>query len=352
MSRRFSILAVLLLLAAPALFAQSNDATAIHVFGGWAYGRTNGNEYLAGTRQGELDNLTLALNLAATPVERLRLEAQVFADIDRGVGETAFDYAFAEWRFSDALRVHAGRMKHPFGIYTEIYDVGTLRPFYSLPQSVYGPAGTLAEAYDGGGVSGFRKLGTRWAMTYDVYAGKLHLPFADFDADVLPGNEDGELDVKQVIGGRAVVETPVDGLSFGASAYRGTIDARERRVRHMAAGGQIEYVTDRLSLRTELTGNRSGASSEHAGYVEAAWRFTRHWQVAGRYDGVQEKNDRTIDGRHNETAVGVNCWFTRRFVVKLSGHHIDGTHFAQPDPVTGRLKSHTNLLMFGAQFSF
>jgi hypothetical protein len=351
MSRRFSIFAGLLL-AAPALFAQSNGVPAIHVFGGWAYGRTNGNEYLAGTRQGEFDNLTLALNLAATPVEPLRLEAQVSTEIDRGVRQTAFDFAFAEWRVSDALRIHGGKMKHPFGIYTEIDDVGTLRPFYSLPQSVYGPAGTLAEAYNGVGVSGFRKLGTRWAMTYDVYAGELDLPFADFDREVFQADENGQLDVKNVIGGRAVLETPIDGLSFGASAYRGTMNGLETRVHHQAAGAQLEYLTDRLSLRTEWTENVTGASGEHAGYVEAAWHFTKHWQVAGRFDGVQEKHDRTIDGRHNEASVGVNYWFTRRFVVKLSGHHIDGTHFAQPDAVTGRLQGDTRLLMFGAQFSF
>ena len=351
MSRRISIFAVLLL-AAPALFAQSNGATAIHVFGGWAYGRTNGNEYLAGTRQGAFDNLDLALNLAATPVEQLRLEAQVFAGIDRGVRETNIDYAFGEWRFSDALRVHAGRMKHPFGIYTEIYHVGTLRPFYSLPQSVYGRAGTLAEAYNGVGVSGFRRLGTRWAVTYDVYAGELDLNVADFEQDLSKTDGEGEIDVKKVIGGRAVFETPVDGLSFGASAYRGTIDALGMRARHAAAGAQIEYLTDRLSLRTEWTRNSTGASGERAGYVEAAWRFTRHWQVAGRFDGVKETIDRGIDGHHNEATVGVNYWLTRRFVVKLSGHHIAGTHFVLPDAATGRLNGDTRLLMFGAQFSF
>jgi hypothetical protein len=77
--------AALSFLAATLFAQQPNGAPALHVFGGWAY-----------------------------------------------------DYGFAEWRFSDALRLHAGRMKHPFGIYSEIFDVGTLRPFYTLSQSVYG----------------------------------------------------------------------------------------------------------------------------------------------------------------------------------------------------------------------
>ena len=41
----------------------------------------------------------------------------------------------------------------PFGNYTEIYDVGTLRPFYHLPQATYGPTGQIAESYDGIGAN-------------------------------------------------------------------------------------------------------------------------------------------------------------------------------------------------------
>jgi Phosphate-selective porin O and P len=337
-----------LLLAAPALFAQP---ASLHVFGGWAYGRTNGNAYLAGTRDGEFDNANVALNVGASPIEQLRLEGQVEVELDRGVQQTQFDFAFAEWRFSDAVRFRVGRLKHPFGIYTEIYDVGTLRPFLALPQSVYGPAGTLAEAYNGVGLSGFRKLGPRWSVAYDVYAGELDLRFADFEHE-LELNADGSLDVKNVVGGRAIVETPVDGLSFGASAYRGSIHAAGARIGHRALGAQAEYLTDRLSLRGEWTRNVSGASSEHGQYAEAAWRFTPHWQAAARVDAIHEQRDASLDGHHHEAAAGINYWFTPQFVVKLSGHRVHGTHFTKPDAVTGAMKDRTNLLMFGAQFSF
>jgi hypothetical protein len=348
MSRRFSIFTVFIL-AAPALFAQSNGAPAIHVFGGWAYGKTNGNTYLAGTRDGAYDNATLALNVAASPVEQLRLEGQVCVGLDRGVRETSIDYAFAEWRLSDAARLRAGRLKHPFGIYTEIFDVGTLRPFYSLPQAVYGPVGTLAKAYDGVGISGFRKLGTRWAVTYDVYAGELELPFNDFEAS--SSADRTSLDVKRVVGGRAAFETPLDGLSFGASAYRGTI-SDEESTRHRAVGAQVEYLTERLTLRAELTDKRSGADTEHAGYLESAWHLTPHWQIAARRAALREQDNPSTTGRHDETVLGVNYWISRKFVLKISGHHVDGMHLVLPDAGAGKTNGRTNLLMFGAQFSF
>jgi len=337
---------VLLFFVVPAAYAQQ-----LHVFGGWAYGRTNGNAYLAGTRAGAYDNVDVALNVAASPAEPLRLEGQFAVDVSRGVRETSIDYAFAEWRVSDAARLRAGRLKHPFGIYTEIYDVGTLRPFFALPQAVYGPVGTLAEAYNGVGLSGFRKLG-KWSVSYDVYAGELELPYTDFDDYILNGGHDDKLDVRNVLGGRAVVETPVEGLSFGASSYSGAIDSGSARLVHKAAGAQVEYLTDRLSLRGEWIANRTAMLGEHAGYAEAAWRFSPRWQAAARVDGLQEARDRTAAGRHNETSLGLNCWFTRHFVVKLSAHHVDGTHLVLPNAATGITKNQTQALMFGSQFSF
>jgi len=349
--KKASPMVVFLVACAPSLLAQQIGPT-IHVFGGWAYGKTDGNAYLAGTHAGEYDNVSVAVNVAASPAEKVHLEGQLFADIVRGVKETSIDYAFGEWRFSDALRLRAGRIKHPFGIYNEVHDVGTLRPFFSLAQAVYGPVGTLAKAYNGLGVSGLRKLGA-WSVMYDAYAGELDLPYDDFEAGSTATTKE-MLDVKNVVGGRAVLETPIQGLSFGGSAYAGTIspDDSKLRKRHRAAGVQIEYATDCLSLRGEWTRNRTGEEDERAGYLESALRLTPHWQVAARHGALQESADRSNTGRHRETAVSINYWFTRQFVLKLSGHHVGGIHLAQPDPGTGTASEHTRLLMFGAQFSF
>jgi hypothetical protein len=340
-------------LAATALFAQQpNGAPSLHVFGGWAYAKTDGNTYLDGTRGGQFDNAYVALNVAAVPAERLRLESQAAFEMDRGVRHIDLDYGFAEWRFSDALRLHAGRMKHPFGIYSEIYDVGTLRPFYTLSQSVYGASGTTVESYEGAGISGFRKLGDGWGVTYDAYRGDLRLPFADRDGQHGAIVADGELNVKRAYGGRAVFETPVDGLSVGTAAYRGTISGRGPRASQSAADAQVDYAKDRLSLRGEWVLSRNGPAGEHGAYGDAAWTFTRHWQGAVRFDGLHERGDGTDDGRHNEVALGVNYWLTRHFVFKLSGHRAHGTHFVLPDAATGALEARTHLLLFGAQFSY
>ena len=57
--------------------------------------------------------------------------------------------------------------------------------------------------------------------------------------------------------------------------------------------------------------------------------------------------------------MGLNYWWNPNFVFKLSFHHVDGNRFAGPDlqelaqaVASGTLQKKTNLVLFGAQFSF
>jgi len=345
------ILIIGIVACANASFAQQSSKTAIHVFGGWAYGKTDGNGYLSGTKKGDYSATSLSLAISAAPAGHLR----IFASSQQTESTTQIDYAFGEWTFSDALRLRAGKIKHPFGISTEVYDVGTLRPFFSLPQSVYGPVGTLAESLNGVGAAGVRRLGPSWTVKYDAYFGALSLPYADFGEEGHGGAATGEqvLDTKEVIGARLVVETPIDGLSFGASAYSGKLapDESAMRPRHSAAGLQAEYLTDRVSLRAEWTRPRTGDEGEHGGYFEAAYHLTSHWQVAARHEELHEDADHSLIGHHHESALGINYWVSPHFVVKLSAHKVEGLHLVVPE-TDGQAKPKTTLLNFGAQFSF
>ena len=130
-------------LAASAM-AQA-ERVQLHGFGSWAYGRTDGNDYLAGSDGGRYDDASFTLNLVAAPVDHLRIVGQPdWRDEPEGT-HIKLDYAFAEWTFSDKLHLRAGKVKQPFGISTEVFAVGTLRPFTELPQAVYGPAGLVGE---------------------------------------------------------------------------------------------------------------------------------------------------------------------------------------------------------------
>jgi hypothetical protein len=279
------------------------------------------------------------------------------------------DYAFAEWRFSDALRLRLGQVKQPFGISTEVFRIGTVRPFLELPQAVYGPVGlTGGKAYKGIGLTGTHVAG-RWTLRYDLYGGGLtQEEFVTPELFLLgvPVTEENEFELeatRDVVGGRLVVQSPVTGLSVGVSAYGGKEIGSSHRV---VVGLQAEYLSDRWSLRTEYAHEDVKNDLTATGlYGEAAYRLGDHWQFATQYGrhtsalGPPIVVDAPSLLEHKELALGLNYWFSPALVVKLSYHRVDGNRLAAPEPDEleaqvreGTLARKTNLYQFGAQFSF
>ena len=158
--KQYLVFVVLSVFALKGFAAEVGDKVSVHGFGGWGFGLTDDLRYLVGTSDGKSDNVQVSLNINAQLSSRLKIVTQIAFD-ETNTGEAELDYAFSEWTFRDELRVRAGRVKHPFGIYGEIFDVGTLRPFFLLPQSIYGPQGITAKSYDGLGLVGFRS-GESW----------------------------------------------------------------------------------------------------------------------------------------------------------------------------------------------
>ena len=340
--------------------------TSFHGFGNWAYGDTNHrNDYTVGETDGSYDNFTGGLNFSAQPHEQLRVQGQIEAHQD----EVEFEWMFAEWYFDEMLQARVGRSKHPFGIYSEIHDIGTLRPFFTVPTSVYGPNGISAESYDGIGFTGRYDFAASWGLAYDLYGGQISLeeesPLAVLEEDDEEEMGHGGHKAKNVIGGRLVLQTPIEGLSVGSSAYWGQVRTHEASHDHLVWGFQGEYLTDDISIRTEYYHHTEGDDlTVDAVYVEAAYRFFEKFQLAGRW----EWSDDDADGsgglpsslkEHQEVAVGLNYWFTPNFVMKTSYHHIWGNRFAFPseDRLTttiesGLLRDKTDMVVAGLQFSF
>jgi hypothetical protein len=359
--------------------AQTGERTIdIHGFGGWAYGKTDGHKYGLATEDGEYDNAELALNISAKPAEQLSVVAQIRLESGGDERQAELDYAFAEWAFSDAARVRVGRVKHAFGIYGEVFDVGTVRPFYSLPASLYGANGFTARAYNGAGITGSVPVGA-WRVQYDVYGGQIE---GDFET---PGLLSTESDffaepsitfgyrVNDAFGGRLNITTPIEGLSFGTSAYSGesvtdisSVAAAKRDV----YAGHVEYALDRFAIRAEAGHLKNGSDFDvDAGYVETSYRIGEKWQIAGRWDQLDAGVDVNLARlpkifpqllKHHEASLGLSYWFSPNIVVRGSVHRANGNRFAFPDTsaevvkalTTGELEQKTNMFVLGAQFSF
>ena len=142
--------------------AQTPDRYSLQGFGGWAFTdlSRDGRWAEAATKDGEFGNYNFALNFAAQPWNKLSLRTQGFGGHNLRGQRLSLDYGFAEYAHSPALKLRAGKVLTPFGLYSEIYDVGTLRPFYYLPQFYQGRLGLIPKAYLGGGVTGVRSLGS------------------------------------------------------------------------------------------------------------------------------------------------------------------------------------------------
>ena len=394
MSRRVASHAALLAAVVCGSMATSRPASAqvaleniaVHGYGGWSFGRTTKNDdtnwYLFGHQRGDYSHVEYALNVAIPVTDRLTIDAQPFWHAGHHANQTSsgIDYVFAEWKFSDFARLRAGSVKHPFGIYTEVFDVGTVRPFAALPQGVYGAGGMIGKAYSGIGLTGTAFGNGGWGFGYDLYGGGLETFEMDVPLQVAREGADTSraLNVNQtralrdVVGGRFVLFTPIDGLSFGVSGYTGTrpLTVEQRR---NTVGAQGEFLNDRWSARGEWVQSTDAKLQEATGaYGELAVRLTSNWQVAGLYSTQKTSlfgpNQATLDANvaraprlleHEETGAGINYWFTPNFVLKTSVHWVAGNRYAYPDPTrlrsivaNGRLADRTTTVLVGSQLSF
>jgi hypothetical protein len=359
------------LLAAPAGAVELADGKlTVSGFGEWGYGRTtNENAYLIGEEDGGYENAQFALALTARPQEDVVVAGQLFAARD---GTFTLDWAFAEYRFDDLLRFRIGKVKNPLGIFMEVKDVGTLRPFFTLPQSIYGPGEFAAEAYQGVGATGEWNHESGWGVAYDAYAGALEVPKAE-PAEValaIPvptpatpwkfSDLREEEEAKGVLGGRVTLVTPIDGLTARVSAFTGELSAEEGEAKERLAviGVSAEYATERLQVRGEyFRGTEGDEETNLGGYAEVAWSFRRDLQVALRFDEAhQHVEGLRADSRfvgHHEAAVGLSYWPSPNLVFKASYHNVDGNRFAVPAlSQDGTLDRTTHLFVAGAQFSF
>ena len=280
----------------------SLENIALHGYGGWSFGRAaandNTNWYLFGHQRGDYSHVEYALNIAIPVTDRLTVDAQPFWHAGHHANQTSsgIDYVFAEWKFSDFARLRAGSVKHPFGIYTEVFDVGTLRPFAALPQGVYGAAGMIGKAYSGVGLTGVKYARSGWGLGYDVYGGGLETFEMDVPLQVAREGTDTSkvLNVAQtralrdVVGGRIVIYAPVNGLSVGVSGYTGTRPLPTSEQRRNTMGAHGEYLNDRWSLRAEVSHESDPKlQSATGGYGELALRVTENWQIAGLWSTLR-----------------------------------------------------------------
>jgi hypothetical protein len=368
---RALVATLLVVIAAPLRAQDADHAVQLHGFGGWVYGRTSDNVYLAGTPDGDYRRVRMAGSLYKSVDDHISIHVQAEVSETEDATDVQLSYAFVDYFVSDRLSFRIGQVKHPFGIYNEVFAVGTVRPFLDLPQAFYGPVGFAGESYKGVGIAGNVELDD-WNVAYDVYGGgqdlqKFAVPEEYYLGSSLQNvsKETERQSTRDVIGGRIVLRTPITGFSVGGSSYTGTLNDSASNRRTVVAG-QIGYRTNVLTLESEVAHeNQTRDERATGGYALAAYRLSPEWQVAVQYDVLFNSffSADTLAApslqHHREGALVVSRWFSRAFVIKAEYHRVSGNRFALPDPenlvstiAAGGLRTSTHLFQFGAQFSY
>lgn len=209
-------------------FQQLLDAPPeFHGFVSQGYVKSTGNDYLVKSKgDGSVEFSEIGLNFTKTISDEFRVGAQVFAQDIGPVGNFAprFDWFYLDYRYRDWLGVRFGRLKIPFGLYNEVNDVDVARQPILLPQSIYQvDHRQFLFAQTGGEVYGNVPLNGIGSLEYRLYGGTITLDVPGNPP--APGITVSDARFPYVYGGRAMWETPLDGLKAGLSVQTLRLDA-------------------------------------------------------------------------------------------------------------------------------
>ncbi len=365
--------------------AQLSETVRLHGYGQFHYGRTNRYPLLGGSKDGSYENSEFSLDISAVPNDRISVKALTFWGQEGEESHVEVDVAWAQYRISDAASIRMGRSRVPFGNYGEILEVGTLRPFFSLPSAVYGPVSVVAEWYQGAGLTGTSFGASGWGLQWDVFGGNMGIEghgelmeAIDEPVDPMapPMEEEEEHEgeelvrVNDIAGGHVTVFAPVDGLSFGLGGWSGMTapEAGHESHRHTSTIVSAAYEKEELLLQVEGVFHRQTDQMEiKGGYVEAAYKLASGVQLGARYEKVDykllEEGVALIPGtegvtEHRDYTFLLGYWLSPAFVIKAELHLVDGNalahdhEFVERVEAGGTLKRKTTAFTIGSQFSF
>lgn len=343
------------------------NALAIHAFVSQGFLVSTANNYLAESERGSFELTEVGINFTKPLTDELRVGIQLFARDLGPLGnyEAQLDWFYIDYRWFDWLGFRAGRVKLPFGLYNEINDVDSARPFVLLPQSVYPTAQRdFLLAQTGVELYGYIDLKKAGALDYRLYGGTVFVSGELIDSAPHAPVQIGEVNTPYIAGGRLLWETPLPGLRMGGSAQVLQLDfdisVSPTTVAALQAADKlpadfngrataalpaflwvasVEYVVNELlvaaeysrwDLAVESSAPAILAEAEELNermYVLAAYRLTP-WLQPGAYYSLHfadtDDRDRRSKRQH-DTALTLRFDINEHWLVKLEGHYMHGT---------------------------
>jgi hypothetical protein len=316
---------------------------------------TDANNFLTmDTTRGSGAMTDAAVNVSSNLTRKLRLGAQMYT---RNIGELGngglqVDWAFADYRFHDAIGLRAGKVKTPLGLFNDTQDMEFLYTWALLPQAVYPlDLRSITIAHIGADVYGTVELGKAGSIAYSAYGGKIQ---DDDQGGYRYGVEDYGLlfrsAVREAGGGfDARWATPVNGLMTGYSfmqtkttadlfltAYGMNLTAAASPSRRQALYADYQGPKLRLSgewrrefMHSEMTPAvlAGGDTRSQSHFVSASYRLSEKFEVGTYYSRYVYDTalDAHLANNHiHDTALSGRVDLNRYWHVKIEGHFMDG----------------------------
>jgi hypothetical protein len=285
-----------------------------HGFVSFGYIQSAHNNWLGPTTDGTSEFWEAAANVIARPMDRLRVGAQLFARdlVDYDNGKVTVDWAYADYRFDDAIGVQVGRFKLPLGLYNESLDVDAARTEIFLPPSVYDlQSRDFQVSTDGAKIYGMIDMSGGGLLEYATYAGAkpydLDAGYASYVAKIIGVDRLTRLDLNYLAGAMLHWSTPIDGFAVrlsGAHLNGVVIEAStpsggvQFHAEFYLGYFSLLYELPQVTLATEyrlvygrgdvelggipmpsLVDNTEGA------YVSATWHASSWWETYAAIEG-------------------------------------------------------------------
>jgi len=352
---------------------------------------TNNNWYGSSSDHVSFDFREIGLNGSYRVTPGIQLSAQLISrragEMDDG--ELWLDYAFVDLTLLSSAEnkagVRLGRMKNPYGLYTDTRDVAFTRPGIIVPQPIYFDS-LRKLALSGDGIHVYGNLAVPGG-TLEAITGIISLPLDDRSnkASLVAPHAPGELDQNGLTTGIRVLYETNDkqwrgGFSYDPhkSVYHpGQGDPNPRRdMKFKPWILSLQYTNEYITLTGEYSQRKgkivSGGitlldSTSEDWYVQAQYRFMPQWEMLLRYDNITSDKDdpsgkqfaaRTGLPSHgqylHDWIVGLRYDVTPGFMLRTEWHHAKGTGGLSPldNPVAADLERDWNMLMLLGSYHF
>jgi hypothetical protein len=340
-SLALATLAVLPLTAAVGQTA-SDGRLAVHGYLTQGYAVSHGAQFYGITDQGSTDFRYAALQFRydkgqdgfLLQLNGRRLGQSPITSFESSVN---VNWMFYERRMKNGTQLRVGRIPVPRGIYNEQRSIGVLLPFYRVPVIFYDEAAYFSETIDGAVISRSFRAAKPWSLDAHLYGGGWSLLSYDQSGSTYAI---GRVRAENAVGTQVWLNTPMDGLRFGASAQKylwqslddsGVLTAKQRVYELQ---GSIDGNFSRVMLRAESELLHFETDHYYGNYAMAGYKLTRQLalNVMGEYayerDWTAGIYPRAFDW-HKTVGVSANYSFSPSLVLKIENHWDRGIQVEQ-----------------------